>query len=454
MRRMKNRIAIYAPLAVSAFLVGGQALAAENKTTCARGGDARVIEVIAPGQVGQACDVRYTRSGDNVSVPYHANNSDAFCNQKARELTGRLASAGYTCTSAAPSLRAEADTGVEPAAALASAVESATPTQSDYVVEAQRSPSATPPAAGTTAPDAAVAAAQNAEIEKARAQLAATQTPPVEPIAAGAPEQSLDAAPAEPHDAAGGDLEAQMNEILAQPAQVSAQIGTGASARANGAPAQLIAQQATPTSSRPQPSVVGRIVGASPEAQRPVSQSSVTAATPASVVGAASPPNAEPVGAPAVEPTPKPIVPAAPAAAETTAPANTNNTLRTPQEVILATLRAQMAAWNEGDLDAFMETYWKDADLKFVSGTTIKRGWDATMKRYRDSYGGGEGLGQLGVERLDVKMITDDVAILTGRFNHMDKGVTSSGVFSLIWRRDNGAWRIVHDHTSPETAPE
>ena len=114
---------------------------------------------------------------------------------------------------------------------------------------------------------------------------------------------------------------------------------------------------------------------------------------------------------------------------------------------------AHAAAWNEGDLDGFMSSYWKSDELKFVSGVNVTRGWNATMKRYRDRYSGGEGLGQLGLEKLEVKLVTDDVAVVTGRFNLARSAETSSGAFSLVMRRDAGAWKIVHDHTASDPAP-
>ena len=115
--------------------------------------------------------------------------------------------------------------------------------------------------------------------------------------------------------------------------------------------------------------------------------------------------------------------------------------------MIVATLKAQVAAWNEGNLAAFMETYWRDDDLKFVSGTKITKGWASTMKRYRENYENDAGYGQLSLEKFDVQEMTNDVAVVTGRFNLVNDDVTSSGTFTLVMQRIKGVWRIVHDHT-------
>ena len=64
--------------------MAGAAVAAEYNMVCAKPGDERTIELVTPGQVGQSCDVRYTKAaGADISVPYHADNSDAFCLAKA-----------------------------------------------------------------------------------------------------------------------------------------------------------------------------------------------------------------------------------------------------------------------------------------------------------------------------------------------------------------------------------
>ncbi|GJL92530.1 nuclear transport factor 2 family protein [Hyphococcus sp.] len=379
---------VLAAALTASLAAAGAAQSAPIKTNCSRGGDARVIEVVEPGVVGQSCDVRYVRGGANVSVPYHADNSDTFCNQKASEMVKRLTLSGFTCTTSAPALRAEAP------------LETAE-TASDFVVEVQR------PA---TAPQLASA------IEEA-----------VAPEAADAAPAKVSAAVTAQPDA----LEEQMNEILSQPVQ---------SEPAPGAPAQLLAQRTETPAIRPQPSSVGRLVGAAPEA--PKAAISVTQASLAAQESVASEEATTPPPAPAKT---------APAPTKTETPPAAG--LRSPADVVRATLMAQAAAWNEGDLDGFMNGYWKNDELKFVSGGNITKGWDATLKRYRDRYSGGSGLGQLGFEKLDVELVTDNVAVVTGRFNLLNNGVNSTGLFTLVMRRDNGAWRIVHDHTSADPKP-
>ncbi len=404
---MKHLVSLLAIVAVT----GAAANASEFKTVCARGGDERLIEVMSPGEVGKSCDVRYSRGAEAAaSVPYHANNSTAFCVEKAGELVQTLADAGYACASVD-----EAGPAVEPPPLRAEAPEA---DKSDYVIEARREPETAP---------APLASAEN-DI--------AAPAPAVEPVALASAE------------GAGGELDTKMNEILALPPQP-----------APGAPADLTAQATEAPVSGKTPSVVGRIVGAAPAVPAAQGEAAPQTATPVTQAAIQEEPAAEAAPVAEAETAAEPALIRGPEAVAQPVAAprgnavqyETNATkstpLRKPHDVVLATLNAQAAAWNEGNLDAFMDFYSKDDGLKFVSDRNITKGWEATMKRYRERYGGGAGLGRLGLEKMDVQLVTADVAVITGRFIHAKDGQSSSGVFSLVMKQENGAWRIVHDHT-------
>jgi beta-aspartyl-peptidase (threonine type) len=121
-----------------------------------------------------------------------------------------------------------------------------------------------------------------------------------------------------------------------------------------------------------------------------------------------------------------------------------------PTEAIRAVLDAQVTAWNRGDLDGFMSGYWKDDKLTFFSGDTITQGWQATLERYRKRYQSeGREMGKLEFRGLEVDMLGSDAAVVRGRWRlTMKDGKTPNGLFTLLVRRINGDWRIVHDHTS------
>ena len=113
-------------------------------------------------------------------------------------------------------------------------------------------------------------------------------------------------------------------------------------------------------------------------------------------------------------------------------------------------LDAQVEAWNRGDLEGFMATYWRSPDLVFCSGSTVTKGWDETLARYRNRYQSeGREMGKLRFDAIEVIPLGEDAALARGAFRLvMADGKEPHGLFTLLLRRIDGAWRIVHDHTS------
>lgn len=113
-------------------------------------------------------------------------------------------------------------------------------------------------------------------------------------------------------------------------------------------------------------------------------------------------------------------------------------------------LEAQVAAWNRGDLEGYMDGYWRSPDLVFQSGETVVKGWQATLERYKKRYQSeGREMGRLSFGELEVSALAPDAAFVRGAWQlEMKDGTRPHGLFTLLLRRKDGAWRIVHDHTS------
>lgn len=377
--------------AIGASLCALAATPALADETCARGEDVRVIEVLTPGQVGAACDLRYTRDGgSNVSVPYHADNAADFCSERARALIASLVDAGFVCTqkASAPALREvqEREFDIE-----------------EILADAQADPQADEPQTRL-----AVAAPPGMAQESAPAEASAPSS--LEPVLE---QPALTQAPG-----------AAAEQEVITPA--FAQRGPTALA-----PAALSAEGAADLKRHALP--VGRLVGASPD-EPPLSDGLAVQQEPASI---------EPVQAlsqPAQE-----NAATKPAAGEIQA--STPMKTRPAPDLIRAVLAAQAAAWNDGDLDDFMAGYWKSPNLRFVSGASVTKGWEPTLKRYRELYGTGAALGRLSFDNIEVQMLNTDVAVVVGRYNLVRADARDSGAFTLVMQRFDGLWRIVHDHS-------
>ena len=138
-----------------------------------------------------------------------------------------------------------------------------------------------------------------------------------------------------------------------------------------------------------------------------------------------------------------------PAEADPKPPAAASDSL-TP--AIKAVLTRQMEAWNRGNIDDFMQHYWKSDQLTFSSGGATTRGWDATRERYRKRYATVEQMGKLSFDQLEVSALSDSAALVLGRWK-LQRSEPTGGNFSLVVRRIDGQWLIIHDHTSVEPPP-
>jgi ketosteroid isomerase-like protein len=117
-------------------------------------------------------------------------------------------------------------------------------------------------------------------------------------------------------------------------------------------------------------------------------------------------------------------------------------------QAISAVLEAQVAAWNRGDLAAFMDTYWRSPDLRFASGDTPVRGWADALRRYRADYPDRTDMGELRISDVEITILAPDAATAFGRWRLAQATESPGGLFTLVLRKIDGRWLIIHDHTS------
>jgi beta-aspartyl-peptidase (threonine type) len=122
---------------------------------------------------------------------------------------------------------------------------------------------------------------------------------------------------------------------------------------------------------------------------------------------------------------------------------------------VTAMLRAQVQAWNRGDLEAFLAGYSDDPTLAFVGESGVLRGKDAVRETYRTSYFEVEGEpDDLEFDQLDVRPLGPRAVVVHGRWTLFQPGfenqpVSGQGRFTLVVQKeDDGEWRIIHDHSS------
>ena len=124
---------------------------------------------------------------------------------------------------------------------------------------------------------------------------------------------------------------------------------------------------------------------------------------------------------------------------------------------IRSALETQVGAWNRGDIPGFMEYYENSPETTFVGTTSINKGFQPILERYKKGYANKDQMGKLTFSELDVRLLpastgTMEYAVVTGHF-HLERTAKGSatkddGIFSLVWHKGPGGWKILLDHTS------
>jgi ketosteroid isomerase-like protein len=118
------------------------------------------------------------------------------------------------------------------------------------------------------------------------------------------------------------------------------------------------------------------------------------------------------------------------------------------QKSIRSVLDKQITAWNAGDLTKFMSTYWQSDSLRFVGKSGLTYGWQKTLDNYQKNYPSKEAMGQLDFNILSIEVLSKRSAFVIGKW-HLARTIGDlSGHFTLLFRKIEGKWVIVADHSS------
>jgi len=115
---------------------------------------------------------------------------------------------------------------------------------------------------------------------------------------------------------------------------------------------------------------------------------------------------------------------------------------------ILDVMSKQEAAWNAGNLEEFMTGYWKSDSLKFIGSSGLTYGWQQTLDRYKKSYPNQAAMGKLTFTILSVEKLSAKSAFVIGKWHLKRAEDAPNGHFTLLWKKIDGRWVIVADHSS------
>lgn len=116
---------------------------------------------------------------------------------------------------------------------------------------------------------------------------------------------------------------------------------------------------------------------------------------------------------------------------------------------IMQTFQDQQKAWNNGDLEKFMNGYWQSDSLKFIGKNGITYGYESTLERYKKSYPDKATMGILKFDILSMKKLNKRHVFIIGKWHlKREEKENLEGHFTLIWEKINKKWVIIADHSS------
>lgn len=112
-------------------------------------------------------------------------------------------------------------------------------------------------------------------------------------------------------------------------------------------------------------------------------------------------------------------------------------------------MKKQEKAWSEGDIEEFMKGYWNSEKLSFGGKRGFTYGYDQVMANYKKGYPTKEIMGILTFDIIDIVPVAETAAYVLGQYRlEVKDDANPTGFFTLVFRKINGEWKIVTDHTS------
>ena len=108
----------------------------------------------------------------------------------------------------------------------------------------------------------------------------------------------------------------------------------------------------------------------------------------------------------------------------------------------------QVNSWNAGNIDDFMKGYWQNDSLMFIGKSGITYGWQQTLEHYKKSYPGMKAMGNLTFNLLVLKQLSANYYFIVGKWDLQRSSGDLGGYFTLLFKKINGMWLIIADHTS------
>lgn len=118
------------------------------------------------------------------------------------------------------------------------------------------------------------------------------------------------------------------------------------------------------------------------------------------------------------------------------------------EKAILDLLSAQVTFWNKGDVNQFMQGYWENDSLIFVGKNGVTYGYNKTLANYKKNYPDKANMGALKFTLISVQALDNQYYSVIGKWELTRSVGNVSGHYTLLFKKINGQWKIILDHSS------
>lgn len=108
----------------------------------------------------------------------------------------------------------------------------------------------------------------------------------------------------------------------------------------------------------------------------------------------------------------------------------------------------QVMAWNNGSVDGYMKGYWESDSLVFIGYNGPNYGYKATLNRYKEHYPDAAHMGHLKTTIVSMEKLSDEYYFVIGKWALTRNAGNLDGSFTLLFRKIEGKWVIICDHSS------
>ena len=111
-------------------------------------------------------------------------------------------------------------------------------------------------------------------------------------------------------------------------------------------------------------------------------------------------------------------------------------------------IATQKTAWNNGNLEGFMDSYWRNDSLMFIGKSGVTYGWQNTLNNYKRGYPDTASMGKLDFDVIQVRRLSVLYFSVVGKWHLTRTAGNLQGHFTLLFKKVGKRWLIVSDHSS------